>query len=239
MLIALVASILAHIAIFAPLPLPIQTVAAWFLTGLLPGLLLVEALVGGRADAPLDRWERLLYSVGAGAAVTIVTMLLLSYLPGPILRWQTLLAFDALLLILALWIWLRPTPPVPTTTTPPDWTPVWHDVPRSWFWAGVISLLLVAAFLRVPNLGYSEFQGDETRALLRTAEAIQGYRDALMTHKKGPGEILLPAASYVLVGQINEVARACPLPCSTSPVSSPSSCWAGVCSARWRAGARP
>src|SRR5690606_14107595 len=92
----------------------------------------------------------------------------------------------------------------------PAWLPVWQGVGRGWFIAGLLSLALVGGFMRLPNLGYSEFQGDETRALLRTAEAIQGYGDALMTHKKGPGEILLPGSLYVLVGQIHEAAARLP-----------------------------
>ena len=207
------AAAVAHVVIFAPLPLPLRAGAALILTGLLPGLLLVEALVGSRDDAPLDFWERALYSVGAGAALIVVTMLLLSYLPGPILRWQTLAAFDGLLLILAGAVALhRPRAHSPAAASPAvtEWSPVWTGVARGWFLAGLLTLLLVAGFLRLPNLHYSEFQGDETRALLRTAEAIQGYRDALMTHKKGPGEILLPASHYVLVDRINEVTARLP-----------------------------
>src|SRR5690606_29438254 len=127
-----------------------------------------------------------------------VVMLLLSYLPGPILPWQTLLAFDGLLVILILLVLLRPAPA--PTAVPPDpaldaWPALWpaFGVPgdRRWLAAGLLILVLTAVFMRVPNLGYSEFQGDETRALLRTAEAIQGREDTLMLHKKGPAEILL------------------------------------------------
>ncbi|HID64073.1 MAG TPA: hypothetical protein EYP49_15245, partial [Anaerolineae bacterium] len=46
--------------------------------------------------------------------------------------------------------------------------------------------------------------GDEARATLRAAAVIQGYEDVLMLHKKGPGEILLPAAFWTLSGQIDE-----------------------------------
>ena len=65
--------------------------------------------MGPRApgDAPLDVWERGLYSVGAGVSVIIVTMLALSYLPGPILAWQTFVAFDAIIVALAVGCALR------------------------------------------------------------------------------------------------------------------------------------
>ena len=209
---ALLAAVILHGLVLAPLPLTVRGLAALLLTGLIPGALLVEWLVGGDAAAPLDAWERSLYSVGAGVCVVVVTMLGLSYLPGPILAWQTLAAFDALILALAVAIAVRP--PHPAAAAPPNattmWPPVGDGAPRRWWIAGLITLALVAGGLRLPNLGYSEFQGDETRALLRTAEAIQGYGDALMTHKKGPGEILLPAPTYVLLGHIDEATARLP-----------------------------
>jgi 4-amino-4-deoxy-L-arabinose transferase-like glycosyltransferase len=207
-------ALIAHALILAPLPLLLRAIATLILTGFLPGLLLVEWLVGDRPASRLDLWERVLYSIGAGASIIVITMLLLSYRPGPLLRWQTFAAFDLILIILALGVILRPqvslNEPSATDNLATEWTPVWTTVPRGWFWVGFITLALVAAFLRLPNLDYSEFQGDETRALLRTAEMIQGYDDALMTHKKGPAEILLPASIYSLVDRINEVTARLP-----------------------------
>lgn len=208
----LLVALVAHALIFMPLPLLVRAAAALALTGLLPGMLLVEWLVGGRTGAPLDHWERTLYSIGAGASIIVITMLLLSYLPGPIVRWQSFVAFDAILLVLLVGVALRR----PTTPTEfPDaqdaeWTPVWTTISRGWFLAAVISLGLVAGFLRFYQLNYSEFQGDETRVLLRTAEAIQGLEDTLYIHKKGPGEILLPASIYSLLDQLNEVSARLP-----------------------------
>src|SRR5687768_9352851 len=80
LLIVLLVALLAHGLILLPLPLPWRAGATLLLTGLLPGLLLVELLVGSRADAPLELWERILYSIGAGACIIVVAMLLLSYL---------------------------------------------------------------------------------------------------------------------------------------------------------------
>ena len=212
---ALAAAAVLHGVVFAPLPLVVRGLAALLLTGLIPGGLLVEWLVGGREDALLDAWERGLYSVGAGVSVIVVTMLALSYLPGPILAWQTFAAFDAIIVALAVGCVLSApggTGGLETaaTTASEAWPPIWRDAPRGWWVAGLVALLLVAGGLRLPNLGYSEFQGDETRALLRTAEAIQGYGDALLTHKKGPGEILLPASTYVLVNHMDEATARLP-----------------------------
>ena len=196
----------AHVALVLPLPLLWRSGAAWLLTGFIPGALLVERLVGGKPEAAPDPWERFLYSMGAGAALSVLTMLALSYLPGPISGLSTLLAFDLLILALSSAIILRSPP----TDHPVDWMPVWRDAPRGWFLAALASLLLTAGLLRLTGLGYSEFQGDETRVLLRTAAALQGYEDALLTHKKGPGEILLPAAVYALTDHITETTARLP-----------------------------
>ncbi len=66
-------------------------------------------------------------------------------------------------------------------------------------WLPVLALLVVAAFFRFSHLGYSEFQGDEARAML-LAQALVERRDAslLLWHKKGPAEVLVPAAALSL-----------------------------------------
>lgn len=216
----LITALVAHALILAPLPLIVRAWAVLVLTGLLPGLLLVEWLVGGRSDeqgrVPLDLWERTLYSMGAGASIIVITLLLLAYLPGPIVRWQTFAAFDAILLLLAAGVaWHHSPPPSTPLADAPNtdqaaWPVLWRTSPRGWFWAALLALALVAGFLRFYQLNYSEFQGDETRVLLRTAEAIQGIEDTLFTHRKGPGEILLPASIYVLVDRLNEASARLP-----------------------------
>lgn len=56
-------------------------------------------------------------------------------------------------------------------------------------------LVAVAAFFRFTYLGYSEFQGDEARAVLMAHQmGRSGSPEVLMLHKKGPLEVLLPAA---------------------------------------------
>ena len=46
--------------------------------------------------------------------------------------------------------------------------------------------------------------------MLRSAEMLQGYPEALLTHKKGPVEILLPAGIYVMAQRLNEAAARLP-----------------------------
>lgn len=208
-------AVAANVVILANLPLLLQGAAILLLAGLLPGALLVELLVG-RCDATPTRWERALYSIGVGYSCITLVMLGLSYLPGGMGRWQTLLAFNLLLLILLL-LNLRPAkrsanrPGLPENETPVSaltarvtWVNHRSRAKRHWQYIGMVVLLLVGGYFRFANLGYSEFQGDEARLALRAAEVIQGYENALFVHKKGPVEILLPTAFYVLSSHLTE-----------------------------------
>jgi hypothetical protein len=68
----------------------------------------------------------------------------------------------------------------------------------------LVLLVAVAAFFRFTWLGYSEFQGDEARAVLMAHQmGRSGSPEVLMLHKKGPIEVLLPAAS-VRWGDLSE-----------------------------------
>jgi hypothetical protein len=91
-------------------------------------------------------------------------------------------------------------------------------LPR-WEIVTLLLILALAAALRLTNLGYAEFHGDEARAILRAAAVVQGYDDVLFLHKKGPAEILLPTAIFAalghagvqaLVSDLNRVYRALP-----------------------------
>lgn len=191
---------LAHIALLAPLPILAQSIAALVLAGLVPGLLLVEAVIGRAGDAAPGPWERAVYSIAAGIGVMVLAMLLVSYLPGPVARWQTIAAFDVVLL--ALWgiAFARAAqPPAPVI---PEWRE--QGVQTRWLLAGALVLLVLGGVLRFANLGYPDYQGDEARAALRAAAVIQGYDDVLMLHKKGPTEILLPTVLYSMTGHLTE-----------------------------------
>ena len=79
---------------------------------------------------------------------------------------------------------------------------------KRWVWLGLVLLVAVAGFLRLPNLSYSEFQDDEVTVVWHSAEVIQGRADALFIHDKGPAEILQTAATYAIIDRMTErVAR--------------------------------
>ena len=228
-LLVLGAAALAHGLLLANAPLIWQTLAVWVLGGVLPGALLVEEWVG-RCAAPPSLWERILYSIAAGYGSLIVVLLLLSYLPGPLVVWQSYVAFDVLLLALLGLFVLRQThgraPRGVRGATQSDsdlvvqtergpLTPWPESGPfsagdRNWLALGLLLLLLVGGFFRLANLGYAEYHGDEARAVLRAAAVIQGYDDVLFLHKKGPAEILLPAAIDAMAGRLTEAAARLP-----------------------------
>jgi hypothetical protein len=93
---------------------------------------------------------------------------------------------------------------------------VWPGAPQPAEGAGssrglliaLASALFVGGLLRLTWLGYSEFQGDEARVLLRANDLLLGFRNTPFIHQKPPGEILVTAALYGLVGATTEsVAR--------------------------------
>jgi 4-amino-4-deoxy-L-arabinose transferase-like glycosyltransferase len=195
-------STLAHLILLTDLPLLVQAIAALLLAILLPGLLLADLLLGPAFSA--QQWLLLALSgIGAGCGVAILAMLLLSYLPGGVSRGQTLLLFDAILAVLLVVEWL-------TRRRASALLPDENDGDARWLWLSVLLVLVVGASLRLVGLGYSEFQGDEARVMLRASEMLTGYENALMVHQKPPGEILIPAAVYALVGRINEVSARLP-----------------------------
>ncbi|MEZ4859969.1 MAG: glycosyltransferase family 39 protein [Caldilineaceae bacterium] len=203
--------LLAHLPLLWTPTLAFQAASVLLFTGLLPGLLWVELLVG-RSQARPTWAEYLLYTVGAGYANQVVVMLFLSYLPGGVTQTQTLLAFDALFGVL--WALLfalsakRLAPTEQDAATPLAARPI--SLAKGWVIVGAVVLLLVGSYFRFASLGYSEFQGDEARATLRAAAVIQGYEDVLFIHKKGPTEILLPTVIYSLTGHLNETTARLP-----------------------------
>jgi hypothetical protein len=208
---ALVAVALANFALWLPLPEPValwaRTLGALALVILIPGALLVRLLLG--APRGQEAWlAGGTYALGAGFAVTIVTMLLLSYLPGGIDRWALTMVFSAVSLVLVVVVWWN------GHLTPDDLTPGPSPngegrLPRG-VWVALAAVFAVGALMRLTHLGYSEFQGDEARVLLRAGDVLAGFENALMIHHKAPGELLVTAAIYGLSGETSEAAARLP-----------------------------
>jgi 4-amino-4-deoxy-L-arabinose transferase-like glycosyltransferase len=172
--------------------------AGLVLVCLLPGYLLARVILPG-GDA-LKRSERVVLSIGLGYAVLVLGTLTLHYLPGPLTRLSILALYDGLILLLvAVFLWRRRD----------DATPSAGRL-KSAHSLLLLAVLLVAAFLRFGNLGYSEFQGDESRAALMAAAVVRGQEEILFLHKKGPVEILVPAVFYALDGTLDELTARLP-----------------------------
>jgi len=176
---------------------------ALLLLCLLPGYTLVD-LVFARSRAQGGPLEKVALSVGTSYVLSSLTTLVVHYIPGKITLIQTLVAYDLLILIpLALGYLIAP--PRPSIQPPGSLT---TEIPN-YLWL-IVALLSLSAFFRFTYLGYSDFQGDEALVMLTAADAIAGQDHALFAHGKGPGEVLIPIAFWLITGRINELAARFP-----------------------------
>lgn len=165
------------------LPQPLPQMAAFALIAVWP-LLSWSRLMGG------DWFERLLFGGAAALLLNMLWALLVSYLPGDLPVWVRLLG-PVLIAVAPL---LRETAVSPTSN--------FTFNRREWGWLGLLFLLV--AGLRIVNLSYSEFQGDEGVIMVRAANILAGNKAELFLHQKGPVEILLPISLWGLSSHINE-----------------------------------
>ncbi|HQZ70217.1 MAG TPA: hypothetical protein PK826_02665 [Anaerolineae bacterium] len=88
--------------------------------------------------------------------------------------------------------WIRRLTVGPAATAAPGPVRAWRPGAAT---VALLLCLLMGGWFRLRHLGYSEFQGDEARAVLMAGHLL-AERDAgiLLLHKKGPLEVLLPAA---------------------------------------------
>lgn len=178
----------------------VRTLGAIALLFVLSGVPLARLLLG-EPHSPDDSLLILLTGASAGVGVASIAILLLIYLPGGVNRTTLVLLFNAIALvgIAALAVWGNA-----------DVTPG-ADVrlPRH-FWFALIFVLLLGATLRLTWLGYSEFQGDEARVMLRAQDALAGFENPVFIHHKTPGEILIAAGVLSATDMTGEAAARLP-----------------------------
>jgi hypothetical protein len=186
----------ANLVLLLPNAAPLRVTGALLLIGLLPGLSWANRLL--TTSSPLLRWTT---AAALAYTLSMLTTLLLHYMPGPTQTWQLLTILNLVALI-PLW----PNPQAddaessPAILRPAILRPaILRLCPPP-----LLLILLIALLLRGLNLHYSEFQGDEALAMISAAEALEGHDDALFIRSKGPGEVLLPMALWQLIGVINE-----------------------------------
>lgn len=168
-------------------------------------------LAGGLACAHLLRLRQMdlseMLALGAGLGLAVLSLAMAaSLLPKP---WAAGLLLGGLA-VLPVYLYrfyrqtfeasrLRSEPDPDGSPSEPDRPDAGDDWPLGLTPAGLrvaaLALLLLAAGrLRLANLGYAEFQGDEARAMLLAQElGRSGSPEAILQHKKGPIELLLPA----------------------------------------------
>ncbi len=206
----------ANLALLLPNAHPLRLTGAMLIIAFLPGLSWAKRLLPHAQS--LFRWTT---AAALSYTFTTLTSLFLHYLPGPIITWQLLIVLNAIALIplfkapdhspksdTSSSSFNPPTPHKPEPKRGLSW--IFLPIKQENYWVGskqsgiLLLLLLIALFLRLGNLPYSEFQGDEALAMISAAEALEGHADALFLRSKGPGEVLLPMALWQLTGTISE-----------------------------------
>jgi hypothetical protein len=182
--------------------------------GLLPGLVMAEWAFGEEMGSPSSHREKtgclglVLLGVGGGYALLVLGTLVAHYLPGPLSPWLMLALTNGSCLLFFVLRMRAPAGAVSGSEVPVLGLPKGHLIRfgdrRTIGLVALAGLLLLAAAFRLPGLGYSEFQGDEAIVMLKAAAVIQGLGDGLFLHKKGPAEILIPAAVLALAGRLPE-----------------------------------
>ncbi len=201
----LVALILGAVILVVPAP-SVRYGAAFPLLWVLPGLAWIALIPHGT----LDRVERLAVGLGLCFVISPVITLLVTYLPGPVDRVTLLAAIVASVglplglsaLVPALRKQLTDTASRRGLNFGAIFSarhPLWRDG-RAW----LVVAVLIAASLRVVNLGYSEFQGDEAAVMVRAARALEGDGGAVFQHRKGPAELTVVMAVWRLTGTTSE-----------------------------------
>lgn len=189
---AVMVALLASNGLLLVAPPGLIRTAGGLLTLVLPGLALAEVFLPDASR--ILRWT---VGAGLGYVFIVVAGLALAYLPGSISRWGVLVLADSLSLVLVV-VLLRSGKHAASRSS------------GSWL-IPLTVVLLIAGLFRFTNLGYSEFQGDEVKAMMPAAQVLEGDPDALMLgRKKGPAEILLPMLPWWLAETTNEASARLP-----------------------------
>jgi len=176
------------VASIVPVP-AIAVIAALLHLSVIPGLLLAFA-VAPTDEVDLVEW--LVLGLGLGVLLMIGGGLALALLPVRLVPINVVMWTATVTLVIAVFAFKRA----------PGWHPPSVGSRAGLACAGLV--LAVAVALRIPGLGYSEFQGDEVEAILRATGVVQNLPDAIFYHGKGPGEVVVVAVQYGLLGTIGE-----------------------------------
>jgi 4-amino-4-deoxy-L-arabinose transferase-like glycosyltransferase len=68
----------------------------------------------------------------------------------------------------------------------------------------LLIVLATAAAMRLPRLGYAEFHEDEVEVTSLAVRAIYGEDYAVFLHRKGPVQMVVPLAGWLMTDRITE-----------------------------------
>ena len=167
----------------------------------LPGVLMVAWLVPRDPSASRARSILELVLLGSAASYLITTMvtLLLSYLSLPLYLPALLSVLDAMALIL-LYLNYRTGSNGRLARVDVAW-------PRLTVPILILALIiLLAVLLRLGNLGYSEYLGDEADVVYRARQVVLGNLGELFLQRKGPVQVMMAAAFALGTNSFDELA---------------------------------
>ena len=190
------ALILTAVILLIPFP-QVRYGAGFVLLWLLPGLIWINFL----SPASFDTLERVMVGLGLSYVITLPVVLLAVYLPGALTRELLLFLMMVVMGLPVLGQFIRQKRGM-ASESPSAATDAGLWWQQAWFWLLVV--LLVAAAVRLLNLNYAEFQGDEGAVLVRAARILTGEDGVIFQHKKGPAELLIVMANWSLAGITSE-----------------------------------
>jgi hypothetical protein len=180
---------------------PWQVSVGLILLAFLPGYALLLALWPVPDAISPNRLEQWLLAVATSYGLTITLLLVMVFAHLPLNVVTVSAGLGGMTLLLTLLAWWRQSPAA--GQQPPV-------VPSRRLVIWLLVVLAVAAFFRLTNLHYSDHQGDEADILFRAVSLVYGRVDAILTHSKGPGEILLLNVVGGLTGRFDELTARLP-----------------------------
>lgn len=200
---------LANWLLLSSLPPEIRLVGALVLFVVLPGYLLVQAVFCGPRPGGIERW---LLALGCGYVLALGLAAVLYLFFRPIHTAHLLVGADFLNGLLLLSALARQSKgSAGDKASRRSSLQDLRDLRRpGWPAVAALAVVVVAAAFRLVNLDHSDFQGDEVKVLLRALAVLQGAPDALIAHRKPPGEILLSATFSGGLGIITELTARLP-----------------------------
>jgi 4-amino-4-deoxy-L-arabinose transferase-like glycosyltransferase len=186
----------------------VRLAGSLLLVGFVPGWVLLNVIPISSAANWLTK---ILAAMAISYAIAVVALLALVYLAGAITPAGVLLTLGVLLACMAGLAWRGrlsaddEAAAAGLFAPPSPWTlKGLGGRASSAFTLGLCLLVVMAALLRMWGNQYSDLQGDEAEILIRAGRLILGTDNSLVTHSKGPAEILIVSLIAALTGRMDE-----------------------------------